>query len=230
MYHLSSIIYVSSLSMYTSCTSLHMRLFQRMAEKITVRWTTHGGDGRLVARLPGATGCIDSHYHLDLLFRQDGGPRCRTLSAYKQRVGEFQNFAGCVTIFGDPRRWTNTFEWTSILGEPGVCGAIGCHPHQANYFSPESYKLLSENISLDQSMKAIGEIGLDYSSNNHVSWDVQKKVFSHQLELAVEMEKPIVLHIREAERDAHEIIERYVPRGHIMHSHCVTGDAQVHQM
>ena len=46
--------------------------------------------------------------------------------------------------------------------------------------------------------------------------DVQKRVFTQQLELTVALGAPVVFHLREAERDAHDIIRRCVPRGHIM--------------
>ena len=201
-----------------------------MAEKRTVRWTSSESDGRLVVEMSSdATDCIDSHCHLELLFRRDGSPGCRTLSEYREQAHGFSTLGGCVTVFEDPRRWSDSSGRTSILGEPGVWGAFGCHPHRAGFFSSESHQLLSEIFQQDQSVKAIGEIGLDYSRNNHVNRDVQKRVFTQQLELAVALGALVVLHIREAERDAHEII-RCVPRGHIMHRHCVTGDLRVQEM
>ena len=201
-----------------------------MAERRTVRWTS-GTDRRLLVELASdAPECIDTHCHLDSLFQRRGGPRYRTLSEYKEQVGGFSHFQGCIAVFEDPRRWSNTSRWTSIIDEPDVWAAFGCHPHRADYFNNESHRLLDDIVRLGQSVKAVGEIGLDYSRNNHVARAVQKQVFSQQLELAVKLGAPVVLHIREAERDAHEIIRRCVPRGHIMHRHCVTGDVQVQQM
>ena len=195
-----------------------------------MRWTSDS-DRRLLVELESeAQGCIDTHCHLDTLFRRSGGPRCRTLSEYKEQVGGFSRFQGCIAVFDDPRSWLNSSRWASVIDEPDVWAAFGCHPHRADYYDSESHHLLDDIVRLDRSVKAVGEIGLDYSRNNHVDRIVQKQVFTQQLELAVKLGAPIVLHIREAERDAHEIIRRCVPRGHIMHRHCVTGDVQVQQM
>ena len=196
-----------------------------------MRWVSDSETpGRLVVETSARrqADVIDTHCHLDLLLRSDRRAGCRTLSEYQERIGGF-NVKGCVTNFEDPRRWLMSSMVKEILSEPGVWGAFGCHPHRAGSFSKEDLQFLKE-ISREEKVKAIGEIGLDYSRNNRVTSGVQKEVFSRQLELAVEIGMPIVLHIREAERDAHEIVRRIVPRGHMLHRHCVTGDPQVQQM
>ena len=200
-----------------------------MAEKRTVGWTSAGAERRLVVELSAdEMDCFDSHCHLDLLFRRDSG-RCHTLSEFKTQNGRFKNFAGCVAVFNNPRSWESA-EWATILGENDVWGAFGCHPHKANLFEKKSYEFLARNAQNSDKFKAVGEIGLDYSRNNHVEHGKQKQVFSQQLQLAVECGKPVVLHIREAERDAHELVRRYVPRGHRIHRHCVTGDIDIQKM
>lgn len=204
-----------------------------------MRWTSspETGGQLFVQVSSAATECrdtrptlLDTHCHLDLLFRRDGGARCHTLADYKDRVGDFPNsFAGCIAVFEDPTRWFNS-RWRTILDEPRVWGAIGCHPHYADHFNDDAYRFLSENGRLDEKIKAIGEIGLDYSRNNHVAHDTQKEAFARQLELAVDLGMPIVLHVREAEQDAYELIRRYVPTGQLLHRHCVTGDTEMHRM
>ena len=54
---------------------------------------------------------------------------------------------------------------------------------------------------------AVGECGLDYSSKNNVEKGIQEIVFKAQLDLARKMNKPICLHIREADDDAWRILE-----------------------
>ena len=109
-------------------------------------------------------------------------------------------------------------------------GGIWLPPPQSHLFDTKSYEFLVRNAQNSDTFKAVGEIGLDYSRNNHVEHGKQKQVFAQQLQLAVECGKPVVLHIREAERDAHELVRRYVPRGHMMHRHCVTGDIDIQKM
>ena len=43
---------------------------------------------------------------------------------------------------------------------------------------------------------ALGEIGLDYSQNNHVDHDIQKRTFLLQMNLALERDLAVCLHIR----------------------------------
>ena len=44
---------------------------------------------------------------------------------------------------------------------------------------------------------ALGEIGLDYSQNNHVDHDIQKRTFLLQMNLALERDLAVCLHIRQ---------------------------------
>jgi TatD DNase family protein len=85
-----------------------------------------------------------------------------------------------------------------------VYAAVGVHPHEAAKATASD---LAEIKHLAQHLKttAIGEIGLDY----HYDFSpraVQKKWFSEQLDLALLLEKPVVIHVREAMADALEIL------------------------
>ena len=53
---------------------------------------------------------------------------------------------------------------------------------------------------------AIGECGLDYFRLKEETKETQKKVFIEQIELANELDKPLMLHIRDAYLDAYELI------------------------
>ena len=55
-------------------------------------------------------------------------------------------------------------------------------------------------------MAGLGEIGLDYTRKNRVEPGIQHLVFRGQLDLALQMSKPICLHIREADGDAFRIL------------------------
>ena len=72
---------------------------------------------------------------------------------------------------------------------------------------------------------AVGECGLDYSRKNHCDRDRQQEVFSQQLSLAMELELPVVLHIREVEEDGLTVLDRAgVPRDYPLHRHCFGSD------
>ena len=69
---------------------------------------------------------------------------------------------------------------------------------------------------------ALGEIGLDYH------WDIPKdrqhRVFEEQLQLARELDVPVVIHDREAHGDVMEYIRRYHPKGLM---HCFSGSVEM---
>lgn len=99
----------------------------------------------------------------------------------------------------------------------------GVHPHDASLWTNEHEQKITDWMRLDKAV-ALGEIGLDYhydlSPRNE-----QKDVFSKQLDLAYQLDKPVILHIREAHGDATDILlsqarSGRMPRG-IMH--CFTG-------
>ena len=57
-------------------------------------------------------------------------------------------------------------------------------------------------------MIAIGEIGLDYY-RNHSDPEVQKKVFKELMEVAQDLDKPVIIHSRDADEDLIQIISEY---------------------
>jgi len=85
-----------------------------------------------------------------------------------------------------------------------IYAAVGIHPHNASEWSATSRNRL---ISLAKSNKvvAIGEIGLDFYRNLSPK-DVQIKVFKYQLEIATELDLPVIIHNRDASRDVLEIL------------------------
>ena len=52
--------------------------------------------------------------------------------------------------------------WSTLLDEPGIYGAVGCHPKCATDFNQKTYTAMGHMIR-DPRVVAVGEIGLDYS-------------------------------------------------------------------
>ena len=71
---------------------------------------------------------------------------------------------------------------------------------------------------------ALGEIGLDYSGDHHRHKLTQQVVFKRLLGLAVEKDKPVIIHCREAEEDCLRIALDTLPTHWKIHLHCYTGD------
>lgn len=102
---------------------------------------------------------------------------------------------------------------------------IGLHPHDAKLFSPETLAEL-QTLAQSPSVKAWGEIGLDYHYM-HSEREIQTQAFVEQLLAAHALNLPIVIHTREAEHDTFDILEKH--RGQIadLVFHCFTGDLQM---
>ena len=94
-------------------------------------------------------------------------------------------------------------------------GAIGIHPESADSYTDEDLRFIEEYIN-DERVVAIGEIGLDYywTKDNK---DKQKELFEYQLKLAESVNKPVIIHSREATQDTIEILKKYNVRG-VIHS------------
>ena len=94
-----------------------------------------------------------------------------------------------------------------------VYGSIGIHPHWV-LETPDNYlDLIREYLKHDR-IVAIGEMGLDYFW--HEPKDLQERIFREQLELACELDMPVIIHDREAHEDCIRILEEYKPQG-ILH-------------
>lgn len=105
---------------------------------------------------------------------------------------------------------------------PGhLYAAVGVHPHEAENMTDEDFDQLVNWMDVPQ-VKAWGEIGLDYFYD-HSPRDVQRSVFIRQLEAAKKVDKPVILHIRDAHGEALEILRERkgnLPQGVV---HCFSG-------
>lgn len=86
----------------------------------------------------------------------------------------------------------------------------GIHPHDAKLASEEALATIKSRVS-DAKMLAVGEIGLDFHYNNSPK-ETQINVFKTQLEIAIENDKPVVIHSRDADEDMINILKEYAPR------------------
>ncbi len=92
---------------------------------------------------------------------------------------------------------------------PGVYAAVGFHPNDSK--EEFDYPVFKE-LALNSKVVAIGETGLDYYRIEKGDLSVknrQKEIFKKQIELALELKKPLIIHCREAHGDLLEIIKSY---------------------
>ncbi len=88
--------------------------------------------------------------------------------------------------------------------QTGVYAAVGIHPTEV-YDEPFSYDMFSMLTKFPKTV-AIGEIGLDYAwreldSDIEAKKKIQKEVFYKQLELARRVDRPVIIHCRQAHDD-----------------------------
>ncbi|MBE6948636.1 MAG: TatD family deoxyribonuclease [Ruminococcaceae bacterium] len=102
---------------------------------------------------------------------------------------------------------------------PYVYAAVGVHPHDAKEMDDSSIDLIRD-MAKNKKVVAIGEIGLDYHYNLSPR-DIQKKRFYQQLELARELDLPVIIHEREACQDCMEIITQFKDLKGVVH--CYSG-------
>lgn len=107
----------------------------------------------------------------------------------------------------------------------GVYAAIGVHPHEAKSVNPDTIKELKK-LAKEPEVVAIGEIGLDYYKN-HSPRTVQQKVFAQQLELAIGLNLPVIIHDRDADEDMLKIVTKHRPKRGVFH--CFSGDIALAQ-
>lgn len=111
-----------------------------------------------------------------------------------------------------------------------IYACVGFHPHDASKANTAALEEI-ERLSLHPKVVAIGEIGLDYHYNFSPP-QVQREVFSRQIEIAQRRELPIVVHSREAEHDTLNIVEAGIRKDGRWRSgaarrgvfHCFPGD------
>lgn len=156
---------------------------------------------------------FDSHAHYDDKRFDDN--RDETLAKMPEN-----NVCGIINCGTD----ISTSEFSIGLAQkyPFVFAAIGYHPESVDdntVFEKEKLIELADN----KKVVAVGEIGLDYY------WDTTFKAsqidfFKKQLELARELNLPVIIHDRDAHGDTLEIVKQYKPKGVL---HCFSGSIEM---
>ncbi len=159
---------------------------------------------------------FDSHCHLtDHAFEPDRGEAvARAVSA---------GVGGMMTICSDAA------DLASVVGlvraHPEVWGTAGIHPHEARHGTPEALERIRAALRSESRLRAVGECGLDYHYD-HSPREAQRAVFRAQLELAAELDRPVVVHAREADSDVAHFIREY--RGRVTGVlHCFSGGCEL---
>ena len=105
-----------------------------------------------------------------------------------------------------------------------IYAAVGSHPDAADEVNDDVLEEYRKLCKLNPKIKAIGEIGLDYHYED-IPRDLQKKAFIAQMELARELNLPVIVHERDAHEDGMAIVREFSDVKGVFH--CYSGSAEM---
>ena len=155
---------------------------------------------------------IDTHAHIDML----EAPIESTLQLMKD--------------FGVKKAVIPSVEVSSMEkviaaaeADENIYAMIGIYPSEAKTYTQEVEDRMIE-LAENHKVKAVGEIGLDYYWDKSFV-DLQKEVYVKQILLANKLNLPIVIHDREAHKDAYDLLLEYNQSSKALF-HCFSGSVE----
>ena len=105
-----------------------------------------------------------------------------------------------------------------------VYAAVGIHPEECGGCTDGDFEAIRA-LCARKKVVAVGEIGLDYYWPENPPREFQQAVFRRQLELALELELPVIIHDRDAHGDSLAIVEEYPALRGVFH--CFSGSPEM---
>lgn len=141
---------------------------------------------------------FDSHAHYDS--HQFDEDRHTLLNSMREK--------GIGTIVNSAADWDSLTEVVELAQTYShVYAAVGLHPDEVGVLDDEKFAFLKQQCQKEK-VVAVGEIGLDYYWDT-VSHDLQQTWFIKQLEVARELNLPVIVHSRDAAEDTLRIMKEY---------------------
>ena len=155
---------------------------------------------------------IDSHCHLD------HEPLLANITEILRRSkenGVKKILTICTTIDG----FSNIKDILKM--DDIIYGTFGIHPHetQTNFVDKST---IVKNIKQNPKLIGVGETGLDFYYN-HSKKDIQIKSFKEHIEAAIDIDLPVIVHSRNAEKETFEILNDYKNQNPKILMHCFGG-------
>ncbi len=105
---------------------------------------------------------------------------------------------------------------------PQLYASVGIHPHDASRVTDACYDVIRDLADTSHKIVAIGEIGLDFYRDRSPR-DVQERVFRRFLQMAAALNRPVIIHDRDAHDRVMTILREEAVRKGVLH--CFSGDA-----
>ena len=158
---------------------------------------------------------IDSHCHLD---QEPMFSDLKNVILRSKEVGVEKILSICTT----KESFKKIIEIIQI--DPIIYGTYGIHPHEANTDLVTKEEII-KNVSSNKKIIAIGESGLDFYYN-HSSKEKQISSFKSHIEAAINLNVPIIVHSRNAEKETFDILNEYKKSKPKILMHCFTGSTE----
>ena len=158
---------------------------------------------------------IDSHCHLD------HEPLYENLSdviSSSKNVGITKLLTICTTF--------DSFENIKAIVKKDqmIYGTYGIHPHETTSNQVDKQTII-KSVNENEKIIGVGETGLDFFYN-HSDRDRQISSFKAHIEASMELDKPIIIHSRDAEKETFEILNSYKNNNLKILMHCFTGSLE----
>jgi TatD DNase family protein len=157
---------------------------------------------------------IDTHCHLEML-KQGTDKVLKTSQESGMRF--------CITI--GTSHEANLRVKELCRDYQSVYGTLGFHPHDASRVEADHLQWIREELDSNLKMIAVGECGYDLFYE-HSKKEDQTKIFETQLELASELNLPVVIHSRDADRETREMLNAFKDSDLSGVVHCFTSDLE----
>ena len=158
---------------------------------------------------------IDSHCHLD---HEPLNENLSDVISRSKNVGITKLLTICTTF--------DSFESIKsiVRKDKMIYGTYGIHPHETTNNKVDKQTII-RSVNENERIIGIGETGLDFFYN-HSDKNSQISSFKAHIEASIELDKPIIIHSRDAEKETFEILSSYKNKNLKILMHCFTGSLE----
>ena len=158
---------------------------------------------------------IDSHCHLD---HEPLHENLIEVINRSKKIGITKLLTICTTL--------ESFENIKAIVEKDkmIYGTYGIHPHETVTNKVDKQTIV-RSVNENEKIIGIGETGLDFFYN-YSDRESQINSFKAHIEASLELNKPIIIHSRDAEKETFEILSSYKEQNLKILMHCFTGSLE----
>ena len=158
---------------------------------------------------------IDSHCHLD---HEPLLHHIKDIIARSKSSG----ITKLLTISTTVKSFEKILEIVTI--DPIIFGTFGIHPHETSKDIVSKNEII-KNIRNNRKIIGVGETGLDFFYN-HSDKNKQIQSFKSHIEASIELDLPLIVHSRNAEKETYEVLNLYKNSNPKILMHCFTGSTE----